>query len=137
PAQLATDRDIITQLPPVTNAVTVGAINATGGSGGGGAVNIAAAQPTIVGNSGEIDIIDGSVQPGSSSFSYTNVWNGTVTLGGAINANSIDVVSGHGITVSAANTANAGIALTTYGGGTIGGAGSISSTGPILLNLGT
>ncbi|GEM_PF-2895539 len=119
-----------------TQAVTLAGITATGGSGGGGSVTVAAAQPSLVGNNGYVAITNGTVQPGSDSFAYVNVYAGKVTFQGSVTANQLTVVAGNNIGLDGAVTANSGISLTTYGSGTIGGAGTLNSTGPIALTFG-
>src|SRR5262249_44925089 len=63
PPQVASNQDLITIAPPNIPAVTLGTINAPGGAAAG-SITIAAAEPTIQGVDGVIDVIDGTVQPG-------------------------------------------------------------------------
>src|SRR5262249_11923903 len=103
----------------------------------GGVITIAAAEPTLTGTSGYFSIKNGIVQSGSDSYTYSNIFGGVVNLAGNVTGNQVSVLAGGNISVAGAVTGTNGVTVTTFGGSTAGGAGSINSTGTISLNLGT
>jgi hypothetical protein len=127
---------------PMFQVITLGGITATGGTGGGGVVTIAAAEPSTTGPNGYVQIINGTVQPGSDTYIYSNIFAGSVTIGSSaagISANQLKVIAGGNLVINGQVTANGGITLTTYGNGILAGSpsGSLNSTGAISISLGT
>ncbi len=119
------------------SAIWIGPVTATGGSGGGGIVSLAAAQPKFVGGT-QIVVQNGSVLAGSASFGFNNGGSANVQLDGSITANQIAVTASNYILMQGNLAAPNGVALTTYGTGYGGltGSGSITSPGQVLVNIG-
>lgn len=73
-------------------AISMGAINTTGGTGGGGNISLSGATPVIVGAS-EVTITDGAIM-GSGTFAAGTTQAGAITSGTLNSAGNISVATG-------------------------------------------
>jgi hypothetical protein len=121
-------------IPTPVSAINIGTIASVDTGGGGGSVRLAAATPTLTGVNGYISILNGSILQPSDSFTWGNVFEGSVSFN-TIGANQVQVVAGGNITIGGSIGFANSVQLTTYGTGTIAGGGTIHG-GSVTLQVG-
>ncbi len=99
---------------PNVYGINTGAIDTTGGSGGGGVVSLSTAKPMITGGNGKVSILDGMVLLGSGNFTPGKAAPTSVILNGDIDANQINITAGADI--SWFNTGTAGGSIADFSG---------------------